>query len=272
MSFSKPKVAGTIVFDLDGVVYLGNEEVPGAGGALHALSDLGWRLVMATNNSSRTPANVSEKIKTLTGYPATPDRVLTSSLAAASYIAGRSQQALVVGETALEDAITDAGVRVIQDWQDADTVVVGVDFDISYDTMDRAARAIRGGALFVATNTDATFPQPDGLAVGSGAIVSAIATASGQQPIVCGKPELAMRSLIRQHVAGPEVWVVGDRPETDIAMALAEGWRSILPLTGVTSAPTDASLSHEPDFIVASITDVPALISEHARPGHTDER
>ena len=266
MSFSKPKVAGTVVFDLDGVVYLGNEELPGAGRALHALSDLGWRLVMATNNSSRTPSHVAKKIRSLTGYAVTPDQVLTSSLAAASYLAGRSQQALVVGESALEDAIREVGVQVIQDWRDADSVVVGVDFDISYDTMDRAARAIRGGALFVATNTDATFPQPDGLAIGSGAIVSAIATASGRQPIVCGKPELAMRSLIRQRTVGSEVWLVGDRPETDIAMALAEGWRSILPLTGVTSAPSGTALSHEPDFIVSSIAEVPALISEHARP------
>lgn len=265
MSFSNPDVPGTIVFDLDGVVYLGGEELPGAGEALGALAELGWRLVMATNNSSRTPEQVAAKISSLTAYAADAEQVVTSSLAAAFYIAGRSHTAMVVGEPALESAIRDAGVRIVEDWQDADTVVVGVDFDISYDTMDHAARAIRGGAHFVATNMDPTFPQPDGLSIGSGAIVSAIATASGQDPIVCGKPESAMRSLIRKQVVGSDVWVVGDRPETDIAMATAEGWRSILPLTGVTSSPLGPGLSHRPEFVVPTIADVPRVIAEHPR-------
>ena len=265
MSSTKSEAVGTIVFDLDGVVYHGNEALPGAGRALHALSDLGWRLVMATNNSTRSPAEVAAKIDALTGYPATAVHVVTSALAAASYVQGRSETAFIVGEPALEDAVRGVGIAVVDDWREADTVVVGVDFDISYDTMDGAAKAIRSGAAFVATNTDATYPTPDGLSIGSGAIVAAIATASGCQPTVCGKPERPMRSLIAEHVTGPEVWVVGDRPETDVAMAVAEGWRSILPLTGVTSDTSGRALSHEPDFIVSSIGDVPAVITQHAR-------
>jgi 4-nitrophenyl phosphatase len=117
----------------------------------------------------------------------------------------------------------------------------------------------------VATNTDANFPTPDGLAVGSGAIVAAIATAAGRQPVVCGKPERPMRQLIKQHIIGSDIWVVGDRPETDVAMAQAEGWRSILPLTGITPSDAYTSLSHDPDFIVQSIADLPGVLAEHAR-------
>ena len=75
-----------------------------------------------------------------------------------------------------------------------------------------------------------------------------------------------MREMIRKHIMGPEVWVVGDRPETDIAMAESEGWRSVLPLTGVTSSDIVTPLSHESDYVVASIEDVPAVIAQHARP------
>jgi len=257
---------GTIVMDLDGVVYHGNVSLPGAGDALETLSNRGWRLVLATNNSSKTPSDVVEKVRALTGYAAEVNHVVTSAMAAALHLTDGREAVFVVGEKALETALKDAGIEIVDTWQDAQAVVVGVDFDISYETIDRAARAIRGGARFVATNTDATFPQPDGLSVGSGAIVAAIATASETEPTVCGKPHQPMRQLVKRHIIGTDVWVVGDKPETDIAMAESEGWRSVLPLTGVTSSDIVASLSHDPDFIVASIEDVPAVIAQHARP------
>lgn len=258
-------IIGSVVLDLDGVVYHGNEGLPGAGEAMSEIATSGWRLIMATNNSSKTPAEVVEKIARLTGYTVESDHVVTSALAAASHLEGACKTALVVGERPLASAIEDAGIRVVDAWQEAEAVVVGVDFGISYDTMDRASRAIRAGAEFVATNTDANFPTPDGLAVGSGAIVAAIATAAGRQPVVCGKPERPMRELIKQHIIGSDVWVVGDRPETDVAMAHAEGWRSILTLTGITPSDARTSLSHDPDFIVQSIADLPGVLAEHAR-------
>lgn len=254
---------GTIVVDLDGVIYHGDQGLPGAGAALQDLADSGWRLVMATNNSSTTPAMVVAKIARLTGFSANVDHVVTSSMAAASYLAGTCDTAMVVGEPALAHAIDAVGIIVVDAWQDAASVVVGIDFTVTYDTLDRAARAIRNGATFVATNTDATFPMPDGLAVGAGAIVAAISTASGAEPVVCGKPELPMRRLIKDHVAGDRVWVIGDRPETDIAMADAEGWRSIMPLTGVTTEEAAAGAIHTPDFIVQSISEAPAVIARH---------
>jgi 4-nitrophenyl phosphatase len=258
-------IIGSVVLDLDGVVYHGNEGLPGAGEAMSAIATNGWRLIMATNNSSKTPTEVVEKIARLTGFTVESDHVVTSALAAASHLKGTCETALVVGERPLASAIEDAGIRVVDAWQEAEAVVVGVDFGISYDTMDRASRAIRAGAVFVATNTDANFPTPDGLAVGSGAIVAAIATAAGRQPVVCGKPERPMRQLIKQHIIGSDIWVVGDRPETDVAMAQAEGWRSILPLTGITPSDAYTSLSHDPDFIVQSIADLPGVLAEHAR-------
>jgi glycerol 3-phosphatase-2 len=264
MPRSEIDIRGTVVVDLDGVVYRGNEGLPGAGTALQAMADAGWRLVMATNNSSTTPADVVAKIHRLTGYAQNVNRVVTSSLAAASHLEGTCGTALVVGEASLVAAIESVGIDVVDAWQEAEVVVVGVDFAISYRTMERAANAIRAGARFIATNTDATFPIPGGLAIGSGAIVAAIATAAGSQPTVCGKPERPMRQLIRQHLVGPDIWVVGDRPETDIAMAMAEDWRSILPLTGVTTSGADGPLSHAPDFVVPSISDVPQILARHA--------
>jgi HAD superfamily hydrolase (TIGR01450 family) len=272
MGKAAPSVVGTVIVDLDGVIYHGNQGLPGAGPALQALSDMGWRVVMATNNSSKTPADVVEKIQRLTGYVTPLELVVTSAQAAAANLAGNAETALIVGEAALEEAVSDAGIEVVTSWQHADAVVVGVDFGISYDKIDQASRAIRGGAIYLATNTDANFPTPDGLAVGSGAIVGAITIAAGVQPVVCGKPEQPMRTLIKQRTSGRDIWVIGDRPETDIAMAAAEGWRSILPLTGVTTAASSEHAVPVPDFVVASVADVPDIIGRHSRGSHTDER
>jgi 4-nitrophenyl phosphatase len=115
-----------------------------------------------------------------------------------------------------------------------------------------AMNAIRNGARFIATNDDATFPTENGLMPGAGAIVAAIAAASGVSPIVAGKPNEAMRSLIRSRGVG-RAWVVGDRPDTDVAMASAEpDWSSVLVLTGVTDE-TSADSNHA-DHVVPDLS------------------
>ncbi|NIQ56034.1 MAG: HAD hydrolase-like protein, partial [Gemmatimonadetes bacterium] len=96
-----------------------------------------------------------------------------------------------------------------------------------------AARAVRAGARFVATNHDATYPTPDGLLPGAGSIVAAVEVASEREAEVAGKPHPPMRRLVRERCGGEEIWVVGDRIDTDLAMAFEEGWGTALVLTGV---------------------------------------
>jgi len=252
--------AGTAIFDLDGVVYLGGTGIAGAGQALHTLRDSGWHLLFATNNASATAVSVAEKITRLTGFTPSESAVVTCAMAAASYLRGSTAPVFVVGEPALRSTLADGGLSVTEEPEDAEAVVVGIDFSFTYDRMKDATAAIRSGATFIATNTDATYPTPRGLAPGAGSIVAAVRTASGQAPIVVGKPEQPMIDLLAERIEGEAVWVVGDRPETDIAMAQRAGWRSILPLTGVIGSAAELTGPDIPEVVVDSIVHVPDII------------
>lgn len=252
--------SGTVVFDLDGVLYRGQTAVPGAGEALTDIETAGFQLLFATNNASATPTSVIEKIRRLTGYHGRMSAVVTSGMAAARFIAGRYDKILVVGEPGLRETIQTADVEVVDADSQPDAVVVGLDEAFTYDKLHNASRAIRSGAAFVATNTDATFPRADGQAPGAGSIVAAVATASGVQPVVCGKPEQPMIDILNELAEGEPIWMVGDRPETDIAIAAAAGWRSVLTLTGVVSSLAEVGDGPRPDHVVASIADVPGVV------------
>ncbi len=250
---------GTVVFDLDGVVYLGGEKLPGSTEALWGVEEMGYSVLFCTNNSSRRRAATAEKIRRITGYEARAEQVLSSATAAGHLVSGKAERAVVVGGEGIVEALAEAGVEVTNDWRDADVVVVGVDFEFGYERLAAAMSAVRSGAWLVATNLDPTYPTPGGLAPGAGPFVAAVERASGAAAEVAGKPEQPMRSLISSRISGDDVWVVGDRPDTDLAMAVAEGWRSVLVLTGVTPDPEGAR--PEPDLVARTVGAVPGLIA-----------
>ncbi len=251
---------GTVVFDLDGVVYVGDEGIEGAGQAMQILSDAGWRIIFATNNASKTQEAVANKITSQTGFVADPRDVVTSAMAAAWYMKGRYATTYVVGVEGLRWEMRNAGIEVVETAA-AESVVVGVNFELRYEHIAVAADAVRNGAAFIATNTDATFPTSDGqLLPGAGAIVAAIATAAEADPIICGKPHAVMGNLVAELAGDGEIWMVGDRVETDIALAKNHGWRSILALTGVTTSVEGIADEDLPDHVVSSIAEVPAIV------------
>ena len=250
----------TIVCDLDGVVYLDGVAIPGAGEALDQLQQLGYRLLFATNNSTKTRHDVIAHIASQTGFEADVADVLTSGVATAKHIAG-VRSVFVVGEEGLTTTLRDYGFEVTSEWREAEAVVVGLDRDMTYEKLSHATMAVRAGARFVATNIDATYPTASGLAPGGGAIVAAIAEAADAEPEVCGKPFAPMRDLVRAAAGGGDVWVVGDRPETDLALAGAEGWTKVLVLTGVTSDASEVPDEFSPDIVVPSIADLPRVLT-----------
>lgn len=223
-----------VLCDLDGVVYRGDTLVAGSDKALKRLLSEGVDLYFVTNNSTRHPRQVIAKLHSLTGVEFDVDRVFTSPQAGVGLLRADDGPCLVVGEEGIRAALEEAGFTVTTDPLEAGTVIVGLDRAIDYTGIAAAADAVRQGARFVATNDDPTFPVADGLLPGSGAIVAAIATAAGRLPEVAGKPHAPMRNLIRSRGVD-KAWIIGDRVDTDIAMAVEEeGWRSILVLTGVT--------------------------------------
>lgn len=251
----------TVLCDLDGVLYRGSEPIAGVSEALEKLLASVESVQFITNNSTRNPEQAAEKITRLTGVEVEPEQVITSGQAAVGLLDPSDAPILVVGEHGLRDTVEAAGLTLTEDPETARAVVVGLTRSFGYQTIHDAMRAISNGARFVATNDDTTYPTEDGLAPGCGAIVAAIAAASGTIPEVAGKPNIAMRRLIGARVDG-EVWVIGDRLDTDIALADHEpDWRSVLVLTGITS-PKSAEGSSA-DYVVEDFPAAVDLVLQH---------
>jgi HAD superfamily hydrolase (TIGR01450 family) len=229
---SSPAVA---CLDLDGVLWRGDEPIPGSAQAVATLRDAGIRVGFLTNNSSRTVATIVEQLEAM-GVAATPADVLTSAQAAARFLSGPlavGSRVLACAGPGVVEALAAKGFEVVAELP-VDAVVVGWNRDFDFEALDKASAAIRAGARFVATNVDPTYPGRDHLLPGAGAIVAAIATASGTRPEVAGKPEPPTVSLVQERLGRFGV-VVGDRPSTDGALAAALGWPFALVLSGVTS-------------------------------------
>ena len=251
---------GNVVCDLDGVVYLLGNPIPGAGKALIDLDRAGYSILFVTNNSTRTPVTTADRIAKLTGYPAGARQVIGSAEAAVTLLAPEAGPVLVVGGAGIRQALSAGGIFETDDPSAAAAVVVGLDTNISYHRLRDAVVAVRNGARFIATNTDATFPTPDGLWPGAGAMVAAIEVAAGTRPEIAGKPHSPIRKLIQERLEPGPVWVIGDRPETDLAMARLEGWTSVLVLTGVVSETGAVADEHSPDLVLASLADLPEAL------------
>jgi len=250
---------GNLICDLDGVVYKGTESVPGSAEALATLDAAGWKILFATNNSSRPPDDVAGLIKSIVGYPARSEQVLTSAAAAASLLAGTKPKTFVLGGPGIISALERDHVPVTQKWSEADAVVVGLASGLTYDWLRDTVSAVMRGARLIATNNDATYPTENGLWPGAGSILAAVETAAGVKAEVAGKPFPPMRSLIHGNLGPGPVWVVGDRPDTDLALAWAEpGWKAALVLSGVSSG--DENLDPAPDLVAPDLAEVARLL------------
>ena len=264
------------LLDLDGVVWLSGEPIPGAGEAVALLRGAGGRVLFASNNSSPTVADLVRRLGDA-GIDAHPEEIVTSAMAAASMLEPGSS-ALVVGDDGLIEALAERGVHAAKaadlvssaadaprgtdapqdmdaprgtDAPRADAVVVGYTKRFDYEILRRAADAVRAGARLIGTNEDATLPTPDGPLPGAGSILAAVATASGAAPAVAGKPHRPLATLVAAR-AGRVAAVVGDRPSTDGALARLLDVPFALVLTGVTTRATDG-LDPAPAFVGADL-------------------
>ncbi|HEY7106914.1 MAG TPA: HAD-IIA family hydrolase [Acidimicrobiia bacterium] len=255
-----------VCFDLDGVIWRGDEPIPHAADGVAALRDAGLTVGFLSNNSSMVLGDVVAKLVDA-GVPAAPGEVITSAVSAAAMLESElapGARVLVCAGPGVVEALTASKLEPVRE-PPADAVVVGFHRDFDYDGLERASRAVRDGARFVATNLDATYPTADGLIPGAGSIVAAVATASGRQPVVAGKPEAPTATLVRQRLGTSGV-IVGDRPSTDGAMAQTLGWPFALVLSGVTAAVAppggEAIPSPPPPFVAADVGELaPMLIA-----------
>lgn len=260
------------LLDLDGVVYVGPDAVPGVPDALTAARAAGLRLGFVTNNASRTPRDVAHHLLEL-GVPAEPGDVITSAQAAATVVAGRwgaGARVLPVGGPGVAAALTAAGLTVVQGAADGPHAVVqGYGPEVGWAQLAEAVVAIRAGARHVATNTDATIPSPRGRLPGNGALVGVVTGVTEQAPLVTGKPDPAMHAECVRRTGAQRPLVVGDRLDTDIEGAHRAGAPSLLVLSGVTDPATllAAAPEHRPDLLAA---DAGGLLAVHP-PVHRSE-
>jgi glycerol 3-phosphatase-2 len=253
------------LLDLDGVVYVGPDAVPGIPEALDEVRAAGMRLGFVTNNASRTPAEVAAHLTDL-GVRAAPGDVITSSQAAAGVVLaqlGAGARVLPVGGPGVAAALTEAGLTVVRRAEDRPVAVVqGYGRDVGWADLAEAVVAVRGGALHVATNADATIPSPRGPLPGNGALVGVVSGVTGQAPQITGKPDPAMHAECVRRTGASRPLVVGDRLDTDIEGARRAGAAGLLVFTGVTDAATllAAPPEHRPDLLAP---DAAGLLSAH---------
>jgi glycerol 3-phosphatase-2 len=256
------------LLDLDGVVYVGPDAVPGAPEALAEARNRGMRLAFVTNNAARPPEVVAAHLTEL-GIAAEPGEVITSAQAAAHYLADRlpvGSPVLVVGTTGLIEALTERGLTPVHSADDNPVAVVqGYSPDLNWHQLAEGAVAIRSGALWVATNLDPTVPSARGPLPGNGSLVAALRHATGVTPVSTGKPDPTMHRESVERSGAQRPIVVGDRLDTDIEGARAVGCASLLVLTGVTTAADliGAGDGLRPDYVAA---DLAGVLHSHPAP------
>jgi HAD superfamily hydrolase (TIGR01450 family) len=263
-----PRRYDVAMLDLDGVVYIGPDAVPGAADQLSAARDAGLTLGFVTNNASRPPASVADHLREL-GIAASAGDVVTSAQAAAHLVSDRvpaGAAVFVIGGEGLFAALDERGLRPVQSIDDEPQAVVsGYHPDLRWRTVIDGAILVRDGLPWVASNTDSTVPTAHGPGPGNGVLVGVVADFAGRTPVVAGKPRPPLLEETLQRVGGQRPLVVGDRLDTDIEGAVNAGYDSLLVMTGVTGLAelVAAAPGSRPTYVAATLA---GLVEEHPAP------
>jgi glycerol-1-phosphatase len=259
-----------LLVDLDGVVWIGRDPIPGVPEALRALQDGGTRVVFVTNNPGKQPAVYAKRLSEI-GVLAKPEQVVTAGMVAARLAAEAAGEgsAFVIGAPALKEMVAAAGVRLCEgeEARAAGVVVVSGHREFSYRELVAAKQALDGGAALVATSRDPTMPYPGGELPGTGAVLAAVETASGRRAEIAGKPERHLFEIAAEALRGSfrspsdrkqprdlRVAMIGDRVSSDIAGGKAAGLETILVLSGTTDRAEAAVADPVPDFVLDDLS------------------
>jgi HAD superfamily hydrolase (TIGR01450 family) len=256
------------MLDLDGVVYVGPDAVPGAPDHIATARGAGMRVAFITNNASRPPSTVAEHLTDL-GVGAEETDVVTSAQAAARVLVdrlGQGARVAVLGAEGLLEAVREAGLEAVSvDDDDAAALVTGYGPDVLWRDIMRGAVRVRDGLWWVASNTDMSIPTAYGTAPGHGVLVETVQRFSQVDPVVAGKPARPLLDETVRRVGGERPLMVGDRLDTDIAGGRAAGIDTLLVLTGVTGLPelVAARPEERPTYLAS---DLGGLATAHTAP------
>jgi len=250
-----------LILDLDGCIWLGDEPVPGSVEAVASLRDAGKRIAFATNDPRRPGEEYVTKLWGIGIQASLADVVTVGGAVQHLLVETRAgKTAFVIGTDALRGHVADAGVRVLNGTDlasRAELVVVGGTDDLEFADLRDATLAVRRGAELLATGRDPTYPMPDGLWPGTGAILAAVETATGARAQIVGKPEPRLFLTALDRLGAGRTLVVGDRLDSDVAAAAAAGLEAALVLTGGTSAEeARAATDPKPIAVAGSLTEL----------------
>jgi len=250
-----------VLFDMDGVIYVGDRPLEGVQSILDYLTSTGRQWLFVTNNASKTPQQFVSKLAGM-NIRVSPDQVLGSAEATACWLSDQVRTkgwavgpVIVLGQDGLKSALKQSGFTLTEDPAEAVYAVAGINFELSYEDLARVTLAIQNGARFIGTNGDVTYPSERGPLPGAGSLLALLATATGQQPIVIGKPHAGMyqQAMRRIGLEPSDVMMVGDRYETDIAGAIKIGLRTAGILTGISTRDEFQNATMPPDVIVENL-------------------
>lgn len=239
------------LIDLDGTMYRGIEAIAEAVDFVNELNNLHLPYLFVTNNSSRTPGQVAEKLRGF-GVKAEEENVFTSSLATANYLYDQKKDASVyiMGEEGIHTAIQEKGLSIKE--EQVDFVVIGIDRSISYEKFAIACLAVRKGATLVSTNADIAIPTERGLLPGNGSLTAVIAVSTRTEPIFIGKPEAIImdQALKVLGTSKEETLMIGDNFDTDIMAGINAGLDTLLVHTGITTKENLLGFKKQPTYVV----------------------
>lgn len=246
-----------LLIDLDGVVWIGREPVPGSVEALRTLQGAGKRIVFVTNNPGRLPEAYAERLQGL-GVEVGAEQIVTAGTAVARLAgeaAGEGGTAFVIGRSALKEMVAAMGAKLLEgeEAEAADVVVVSGHPGFDYGELKTAKFALDRGAQLFATSHDPTMPFPGGELPGTGAVLAAVEVASGKEATIAGKPERHLFEIAKEAVGEGRLAMVGDRISSDIEGGRRAGLETILVLSGTTSREEAEAADPAPDHLLEDL-------------------
>lgn len=246
-----------VLIDMDGVIYRGNEIIPGADEFIAFLKAEQIPYLFVTNNSQRTRRDVAMKLQRM-GIPAHEQDIFTCAIATARFLARQKPNgtAYVIGEGGLLNALHTNGYAIVD--HDPDFVVVGEGRSFNMEMIETAVRMIMNGSRLIATNLDPNCPTPQGLRPGCGSIVAMLESATGMKAFSVGKPSPVILREARKEIGlqTAETTIIGDTMETDVLGGVQMGYRTILVLSGGTKLDDLARYAYRPDWVVNSVAEL----------------
>ncbi len=247
------------ICDMDGVIYHGNQILPGVKEFVEWLYKENKQFLFLTNNSGKTPLELSQKLKNM-GLEVDESHFYTSALATAKFLSKQSPncKVYVIGEPGLYSALYNEGITISE--TDPDYVVVGEVFNYNYESVCKAVNLVRNGAKLIGTNSDVTGPTDNGNIIPAcRALISPIEMATGKPAYFVGKPNpLMMRTGLNMlGCHSNEAVMIGDRMDTDIIVGIEGGLDTVLVLSGVTAREDIEHYAYRPRIVLSGVGDIP---------------